>query len=289
MASHSLSLFDLVPGKTLLGQYTIRRSHRHGGMSTTFEVDDLKGGGPGELQIFPAALFEKSEQAQEFAGTLRQWSRVHNKHVVAVREVHILDDGSVLFATEMPRGDSLRVWQRAHPISTPAEVVEIGKQLLDGLDAIHGAGLVHGDIKPHTIHLDENKRLHVQLVDGGVTPGLWTAKHLGEKTALIGTPFYAPIEQFGGESPNVASDIYNVATVLYELACGVIPWKGKSFIEVFQAKLEARPPAMKTRAPKANVPAELEQVIMGGLMAKSEERFASAEDFRKHLGALKYG
>jgi hypothetical protein len=86
----------------------------------------------------------------------------------------------------------------------------------------------------------------------------------------------------------VSSDIYNVATVLYELACGVIPWKGKSFIEVFQAKLEPRPPTMKVRAPKVTVPHELEEVIMGGLMAKSEQRFASAEEFRKHLAALKF-
>ncbi|MFM7280731.1 MAG: serine/threonine protein kinase [Planctomycetia bacterium] len=288
MAPHALSLFDLVPGKTLLGQYTIRRSHRHGGMSTTFEVDDLKGGGPGELQVFPAGLFEKQAQALEFAGSLRQWSRVHDKHVVAVRDVHSLDDGSVLLVTDMPKGESLRIWQRAHSVTTPHDVVEIGKQLLDGLDAIHGAGLVHGDIKPHTIHLEMLKKPHVQLVDGGITPGLWTAKHLGDKTALIGTPFYAPIEQFGGESPNVSSDIYNVATVLYELASGVIPWKGKSFIEVFQAKLEPRPPSMKMRAPKVDVPQELEEVIMGGLMAKVEQRFASAEEFRKHLAALKF-
>jgi serine/threonine-protein kinase len=146
---------------------------------------------------------------------------------------------------------------------------------------------VHGDVKPHTIQVDEHKSLRVVLADGGITPGLWSAKHLGEKTALIGTPFYAPIEQFGGESPNVQSDIYNVATVLFEITTGTIPWKGKSFIEVFQSKLEKRPPAMKSRAPKVEVPAALEDAIAGGLMADKSERYATADEFRKQLLAAK--
>ena len=73
------------------------------------------------------------------------------------------------------------------------------RELIQNLRKSMLAGLVHGDIKPHTIHLEMLKKPHVQLVDGGITPGLWTAKHLGDKTALIGTPFYAPIEQFGGD------------------------------------------------------------------------------------------
>ena len=285
MSSKSLSLFDLAPGKDLLGQYRIRRSHRQGGMSTTFEVDDSKRGALCEVQVFPAALFENRQQAVEFGENLRAWTRVDSRHVLAARDVHALEDGSILFVTDMPVGTSLREWQRTHHVSDEATVVELGKQLLEGLSAIHAAGLVHGDIKPHTIHIEEKKKPHVLLVDGGITPGLWTAKHLGDKTALIGTPFYAPIEQFGGESPNVQSDIYNVATVLFELATGVIPWKGKSFIEVFQSKLEKHPPSMHARAPKLAVSAELEAAIAGGLMANKEERYATAEEFRKRLVA----
>lgn len=289
MSSKSLTLFDLAPGKDLLGQYKIRRSHRQGGMSTTFEVDDAKRNAVCEVQVFPAALFENRQQAQEFGESLRAWTRVDSKHVLASRDVHALEDGSILFVTDMPPGKSLREWQRTHHVSDAATVIEIGKQLLEGLAAIHAAGLVHGDIKPHTIHIDEKKKPHVLLVDGGITPGLWTAKHLGDKTALIGTPFYAPIEQFGGESPNVQSDVYNVATVLYELATGVIPWKGKSFIEVFQSKLEKAPPAMRTRAPKVEVPAELESAIADGLMADKSDRYATAEEFKKRLVAARKG
>jgi serine/threonine-protein kinase len=84
----------------------------------------------------------------------------------------------------------------------------------------------------------------------------------------------------------VQSDVYNVATVLYELACGVIPWEGKSFLDVFQAKLQKRPPSMRTRAPKSNVPEALEAAIIGGLMADRKERYGDAESFRKKLEKL---
>lgn len=289
MHAKSLTLFDLAPGKDLLGQYTIRRAHRQGGMSTTFEVEDKKRKSACEVQVFPAALFENAQQAREFSDSLSVWTRVDSKHVLAARDVHVLEDGSILYVTDMPAGTSLREWLRAHAVSPAATVIDIGCQLLEGLSAVHAAGLVHGDIKPHTIQIEDGKKPRLVLADGGITPGLWTAKHLGEKTALIGTPFYAPIEQFGGESPNVQSDIYNVATVLFEITTGTIPWKGKSFIEVFQSKLEKRPPSMKSRAPKVQVPAALEDAIAGGLMADKSERYATADEFRKQLLEAKKG
>ena len=286
MAQKTISLFDLAPGKILLDRYKIKKPNRHGGMSTTFEVEDQNGGGGCELQVFPAALFESPKQAGEFAEAIGAWKRVVNPAVLATREVHALEDGTTLLVTDLPQGTSLRDWQRDHPVATPAQAVDLGIQLLEGLSAIHGADLVHGDIKPLTIHVTTGRKLAATLVDGGITPSVWSAKHLGDKTALIGTPFYAPIEQFGGDAPNVQSDVYNVATVLFELLTGVIPWKGKSFLEVFQAKLDKKPPSMKARAPKVEVPKALEEAVVGGLMADRHERYSSAEDFKKRLAAV---
>jgi serine/threonine-protein kinase len=119
--------------------------------------------------------------------------------------------------------------------------------------------------------------------------GLWSAKHLGDKTALIGTPYYAPVEQFGGEAPDISSDIYNVATVLYELATGVVPWPGKSFLEIFQAKLAPTPTPMRERVPGCEVPASLEEVIKGGLLTDRRERYTDAGTFRDLLAAVDLG
>lgn len=285
MSDRTLTLFDLAPGKVLADRYQIQRPHRHGGMSATFEVTDSETGDTLEMQVFPAALFEDVDQAREFAGVLRAWERIESKAVARVRDVQVRTDGTLLFLTEMPPGTSLRDWLTEEGRMDVPGAVTLGQRLLLALEEIHAAGQVHGDIKPHTVHLAGGDPTSAMLVDGGITSGLWSAKHLGDKTALIGTPFYAPVEQFGGDSPDVQSDLYNVATVLYELLTGVVPWPGTSFLEVFQAKLEPRPPAMRTRAPEVEVPAELERAIVGGLIADRRERYASAKAFREALEA----
>src|SRR5262245_2191883 len=110
MTTKTLTLFDLAPGKTLVDRYRIRRANRHGGMSTTFEVESANAGELLEVQLFPAALFESRAQADEFAAAMAGWKRVHAKSVLAVRDVHALDDGTILFVTELPPGRSLRAW-----------------------------------------------------------------------------------------------------------------------------------------------------------------------------------
>jgi serine/threonine-protein kinase len=289
MASKTVSLFDLAPGKLFHDRYKIVRANRQGGMSATFEVEDSQSGKACELQVFPAALFESVKQSAEFAETIARWKKVRSPAVLALHDVHSVEDGTIAVTTDMPPGSSLREWQQKNGIMPAAMLVEVGSQLLDGLIAIHTAGLVHGDIKPNTVYIGASKKPHVMLVDGGITPALWSAKHLGDKTALIGTPFYAPVEQFGGESPDIQSDIYNVATVLFELVTGVIPWAGKSFLDVFQSKLAKSPPSMKSRAPKVSVPPELEHAIASGLMADKKERYKSAEEFRNRLSGAKKG
>jgi serine/threonine-protein kinase len=286
MHAKALSLFDLIPGKVLLDRYKIERTNRRDGMSTTFVVEDVLAKGPRELQMFPASLFEGREQSQDFARAMRGWAEVTAPAVLRAYDVQELEDGTILLATDVPPERSLRDLAKEKAPLPPAEVVRIGLELLDGLAAVHAAGLVHGDVKPLTIRVRDGKG-HVVLIDGGITAALWTAKHLGDKTALIGTPFYAPVEQFGGESPDVQSDVYNLACVLYEVATGVLPWKGKSFLEVFQEKLQKRPPAMTVRAPKVEVPAALEAAITGGLMADRRERYATAASFRTALAAAR--
>jgi serine/threonine protein kinase len=280
--SRSLTLFDLQPGKTVLDRFEIKSAHRHGGMAAVFEVID--GGEVRELQVFPAAMFESVEQSTTFAERMQGWTSVDNAHVLKVREAQCMADGTVLLVTDFPGGVSLREWLNENQRMEPAQVRTLGLELLDGLATIHAAGAVHGDVKPNTIYVGRSGES--QLVDGGITSGLWESKHLGDKTALIGTPFYAPVEQFGGESPDVRSDIYNLATVLYELCCGVVPWPGKSFLEVFQSKLQSRPPGMVERAAGTSVPAELEEAIVGGLIAEARDRYASTAEFAKRLEAV---
>ncbi|MEW6072953.1 MAG: hypothetical protein AB1726_10240 [Planctomycetota bacterium] len=283
------TLYDLVPGAIVADRFRIVAPHRQGGLSAAFAVLDGKTGETCELQYFPAGLFEIHAQVEEFRTILLPWKRVRAGGVLAVREVLSIGPGSLVLVTDLPRGESLRARLKRDGKLDPVPAIRLGCRILEALEAIHSHELVHGDIKPFTIHLpevDSDGLPQPLLVDGGLTPGLWTAKGLGDRTALIGTPYYAPIEQFGGESPDVRSDVYNVATVLFECVTGVLPWPGRSFLEVFQAKLARRPPTMRQRAPAVQVDPAIERVIVRGCLADREERPATAAEFRAALAAL---
>lgn len=274
----------LSPGSRIADRFEIIDAHRQGGLSVAFSVTDADGGDRCELQFFPPSLFDGESEAQHFAAAWEPWQRVDSGHVLGVRQTLQSGPSSLFLITDHPEGRSLRSILDERKRLTPEETVQIGVQLLDGLAEIHAHGLVHGDVKPMSVYVNgEGDGAHATLVDGGTTHGLWTAKDLGERTALIGTPYYAPIEQFGGEPPTVQSDLYNVATLLFEAVTGVQPWRGKTFLEVFQAKLERELPTVASRAPGVDVPEALEQAIGGGLWADLGQRYGTAGEFRKRL------
>jgi serine/threonine protein kinase len=273
--------YDLVKGKTIAERFKIAGTHRQSGFAAAYSAVDMDGT-PCEVSLFPSGMFDEPEQAGEFLTRLAPWTEISSEHVLGVREVLQLE-GGMLLVTDVPRGETLRERLDRDGHTSPQDVATLGTRLLEGLDAIHAVGLTHGDIKPRTIHLaGKGAGLEAMLVDGGVTPGIWNAKGLGEKTALIGTPYYAPMEQFGGDAPDVRSDIYNLATVLYECATGVLPWTGASFLEVFQSKLND-PPPMRQRASEVEVPPALEAAILHGCLADRRKRYGSAREFKEAL------
>jgi len=278
------SLYALTPGGLFADRYRIVRPHRQGGLSTAFEVtDEAASDERCELQVFPTSLFDRSDQVDDFVSVLTPWMDVRSDAVLRMREILHLEEGTLAVITDFPGGEPLRARLESEERLRAERVVSLGLALLEGVAAIHAHGLVHGDIKPTTIHLVESGPL---LVDGGVTPGLWSAKGIGERTALIGTPYYAPVEQFGGDRPDVRSDVYNVAAVLFECLTGVLPWPGVTFLEVFQAKLQKEPPSVASRAPDVAVAPDLEAVVQRGFMADRRQRFATATEFRDALAAF---
>ena len=287
MPQDTFSLFDLAPGQLLGGRFRVVRSLRQSSISTALEAREEPGGEQRELIVFSGGLFESPAQMEEYRDSWQPWIRLASPHVQDILSAEVLSRSALMLVCAPVRGQSLRTWLKEHGRMPLSDCLTLGDQLLAALEEIHAAGLVHGDVKPQAIFLERPARgaPHATLVDGGITAGLWSAKHLGERTALIGTPFYAPVEQFGGEAPDELSDIYNVATVLFECLTGVLPWPGKSLLEVFQAKLDKSAPSMRRLAREAEVPDEIERAVVKGLMAERVQRYASAAQFRRALAS----
>ena len=278
-----LELIDLVPGKEVLGQYTITKLLRENGISSTFGLQGEEFPGGAELVLFPSYLFGSVEAATKFSEELKPWIHFDCSSVRALSRMEVQGDGLVLQIGEQVPGPSLREFLAEGELLTSGEVQMLGLRLLDGLEALHGAGLVHGDLKPEVVFGNGDPET-AMIIDGGVTPSLWSTQHLGARTQLVGTPFYAPIEQFSGDAPSAGSDLYNLATLLYEAATGQLPWNGSGFIEVFQSKL-VRPTEGSKAARAVDLAPGLDNLLCSALDPQRRERPQDASVFHELLTA----
>ena len=193
-----------------------------------------------------------------------------------MHRIEVTEAGDVLRFCTWPEGQDLRARLAEGGTIPRADALRMGEALLRGVQALHENGFAHGDIKPSNLYLSDGG---LQAAEGGVTAALWRAQHMGARTSLIGTPFYAPLEQFSGEVPGPGSDLYAIGTVLYEALSGALPWAGKGFIEVFQSKMADNPPPIESRAPNLRVGSALEEVIRRSIRARRDERYEHAGEF----------
>ena len=280
MARSELNLFDLAVGKQIFDRYHIDEALAGGPLSARFAVTDQTGNQPLHMEVFTAGLFEGHGQASFFAEGLKAVGKANCSVVVPTVRMHVTDAGDVLRFSERPKGENLRATLQAGKTLSRSEAVQMGLLLLQGMLELHSQGFAHGDIKPDTIYVSDKV---VHMTESGVTPALWRAQHMGARTTLIGTPFYAPLEQFSGETPDSGSDLYAIGTVLYESLCGVLPWSGKGFIEVFQSKMQDNPPPIESRAKNLRVGKDLEEVLRKSIRGRRADRYLNAVEFLSAL------
>jgi serine/threonine protein kinase len=228
------------------------------------------------LELFTSGLFEGHGQATFFAERLKAYGAASSRVAVATHAIEVTDGGDMLRFCETPTTVSLRQRLSDEKRRPRQEVISMVASLLEGLAELHGEGMAHGDLKPSTVFVDEGSAV---TVEGGVTPGLWRAQHMGARTSLIGTPYYSPLEQFSGEAPDADADLYAIGTLAYEALSGSLPWAGKGYIEVFQSKMEDNPPPMESRATGIRVGENLEQVIRKAIRARRGDRYQGARAF----------
>jgi serine/threonine protein kinase len=276
MAQMGLNLFDLQVGKVLLGRYRLDETMAHGPLSARFRVHDLETDSGLALELFTSGLFEGHGQATFFAERLKAYGAASSRIAVATHAIEVTDGGDMLRFCEIPSTVSLRQRLRDEKRLPRQEVISMVSSLLEGLAELHGEGMAHGDLKPSTVFVDEGSAV---TVEGGVTPGLWRAQHMGARTSLIGTPYYSPLEQFSGEAPDADADLYAIGTLAYEALSGSLPWAGQGYIEVFQSKMEDNPPPMESRATGIRVGENLEQVIRKSIRARRGDRYQGARAF----------
>lgn len=211
---------------------------------------------------------------ERFTDEARRAARIAHPNVVTVFDEG--EDGPDAFMVmEHVRGRTLRDVVADRGALAPIEAARILAQVADALDAAHAAGVIHCDVKPANVILDD--RGTAKLTDFGIARAArGPAEH-----ELIATPRYIAPERIEGKAPTPASDVYGLGLVAYELIAGQPPFEGMDTEDLLRERLEGAAPSL--RRARVGVAPEIDVVIAKALARDPSRRYASAGMFARDL------
>ncbi|MGI9007441.1 MAG: protein kinase domain-containing protein [Streptosporangiaceae bacterium] len=280
------------PGSRIAG-YLLEEQIGQGGMAVVFRAHDERLDRTVALKILAPALAADEAFRQRFIRESRAAAAVDDPHIIPVFEAG--EASGVLFiAMRFVRGGDVRsLVGQAGPIA-PGRAAEIISQVASALDAAHGRGLVHRDVKPANMLLDSSSGVgrpdHVYLSDFGLSKGSLQASGLTGTGTFLGTLDYISPEQIEGKPVDGRADEYALACAAFELLTGVPPFQRDEAMAVMYAQLSEPPPPVTGRRP--DLPPAVNGVFARALAKSANDRYASCRDFtdalRNALGIRPY-
>ncbi len=274
-------MFESLP-QLIAGRYRIEAPLGSGGMAVTYLARDLVLDRPVAVKVMRVPDGPSSDLAR-FEREARAAAAVSHPNVVQVFDAG--QDGAFRYLVMewVDGGDLARLIRERAPL--PAEeAIRITLDILQGLGAIHRAGIVHRDVKPANVLIDREGR--AKLTDFGI------ARRSDDPTLtgpveLLGTAAYVAPERVRGEAATAASDLYAVGVILYELLTGRVPYPGETPEELLAQHLHA--PPIPPRRWRRDLPPALEQVVLRALAKDPATRYRSAEAMAAALRAAEGG
>ncbi len=270
------------PGDLVDRRYRIERELGAGGMAYVFAAKDEELGEPVAIKIIRPDLVSDPDLVERFKREVRIARQIHHPNVVRIFEFGRTEHGGrelYYMTMELLSGVDLKK-RKARSL---ADVLDLGIQICEGLEAAHRVGVVHRDVKPQNVFVDERGRARV--MDFGISR-LATLTGLTRGSQSVGTPHYMSPEQArGAKDIDHRTDIYSVGVLLYELATGRLPFDGKTPVEVALRHLQDPPPEPRKINPR--LPSSLERVILTCLSKEPERRYASAAELASELSRMR--
>ena len=259
---------------TRLGSYRVDELIGRGGMGEVYRAFDLRLERPVALKLLTAALSDDERFRERMLRESRLAAALDHPNVIPVYEAGE-DSGRLFIAMRYVEGSDLKAVLHRHGQLPPERVVKLATPIADALDAAHTRGLVHRDVKPSNVLVDDpGGRDHPYLADFGLTQ---SAAHRGPADgSLMGTIDYVAPEQVRGEQVDGRADQYALACLLFECLTGTLPFQRQSELETLFAHLEEPPPRASER--RAELPAELDDVLARGMAKEPSERYASCTE-----------
>ncbi len=264
-----------------VGGYAVEAVLGRGGMGIVYRATHPEHAEPVALKLMAGSAWSDAE-LDRFRGETRIARAVAHRHILPVFEAGE-EDGVVFVAMKLAPGGDLGSLIRHEGRLEADRAAEIVRQIAAALDAAHAHGLVHRDVKPGNVLLDEvREREHAYIADFGVTRVAFQDDVAGND-GLVGTVSYASPEQIRGEPIDARGDVYSLGCVLYECLTGRAPFERRDALATMWAHLHDEPPAPSALIKQ--LPAAVDSVVARAMAKEPADRFQSAGAFAEAAGA----
>jgi serine/threonine protein kinase len=265
-----------------LAHYRVLRVLGAGGMGIVFEAEDTHLQRHVALKCMRPTLVTPANR-ERFLREARATAAIEHDHIVTIYQVGE-GNGVPFLAMKLLQGESLEDKLKEEGGWLPlAEVLRIGREAAEALEAAHTKGLIHRDIKPANIWL-EGDRGRVKIVDFGLARVAESDTNLTQEGLVMGTPAYMSPEQADDKPLDQRSDLFSLGCVLYRAATGQLPFKGKDSMAIMMALATQVPESPHSIDPM--VPATLSDLIMEMLAKDPDDRPRSAHELKEALEAI---
>ena len=274
---------ELTTGSTFAGRYQIIEELGKGGMGKVYKAQDTEIKEKVAIKLIKPEISTDKNTIERFQNELKFARKISHRNVCRMYDLN-KEEGSYYITMEYVSGEDLKSFIRRSRRLDLGTAVSIAREICDGLSEAHRLGVIHRDLKSSNIMIDRDG--NARIMDFGIARSI-EGRGITDKGVMIGTPDYMSPEQVEGKDINQLSDIYSLGVILYEMVTGKVPFEGETALSIAHKHKYEMP--LEPKAINAQIPDDLNSVILKCLEKDKEKRYQSAGDLRTELENIEKG